>query len=181
MSKSRLVYDIKYVLTQTKAAHGPTGAASEGKWAAGPWSSAGPRGFLRRYVHAAATGWWKDTVSPKNKPVGTFCLQEWWRYYSLTLRTFTKTLVSHGDFTGGPERERLPEGAVHRANRLRCPGEGRGRAQTGSSWGRDTSTNWQFEGDLWTTRRGDEETGREGLSLPNTPSSRINVIHCNSL
>lgn len=80
----------------------------------------------------------------------------------------SKPFMSRGGFAGGSEGERVPEGAVYWAHRLCCPGKSRGRAQTGGSRGRDTPTDWQPEGDLWETRRGDEETGREGLCfLPN--------------
>lgn len=78
-----------------------------------------------------------------------------------------KSLSSHGGFAGGSEGECIPEGAVRRAHRLHCPGKGGGGAPAGCCWSRDAATNWKPERGLWEARRGNEETGRQGLCLPN--------------
>lgn len=87
------------------------------------------------------------------------------------LRTVFK--LQYHMFTGGSEGECVPQGAVHWALWLRCAGESGGRAQTRGSGGGDTATNRQPEGNLWETRRGDEETGREGECLPHTSEPRV--------
>ena len=105
-------------------------------------------------------------------------------YYTVILltsylpsRIFIEILVSHGGFPGGSEGERVLEGAVYWAHRLCRPWKGRGRAQAGGSRGRDAPTDWQPEGGLWETLRGDEETGREGWCFPDVFSNSVESKH----